>query len=120
MSTPSPTQSDESTIHIADELKDQGNGYFRSRQWDEALVAYQSALGHLPRRTENAPSDDSSKAAPGDSNDETPQIIAEKSSTNGPVPQEEPDAIAKRRAILNANIGACYVKLVRTSISETV
>ncbi|KAG6887793.1 hypothetical protein C0995_012697 [Termitomyces sp. Mi166 len=99
-----------SFIRAADELKDQGNDYFRSSQWNDALVAYQSALGHLPKRRdqafqsgENDPSKEEPEAVVQDAKpskgDQTPQI------------QLEVDGIAKRRAVLNANIGACFVKL---------
>lgn len=36
----------------AEELKAEGNDHFREKRWDEAICAYRSALGHLPKRRE--------------------------------------------------------------------
>ncbi|KAG6845966.1 hypothetical protein H0H87_011014 [Tephrocybe sp. NHM501043] len=108
-STPSPTQDVdiESLIPTADELKEQGNDYFRSSQWDEALVAYQSALGYLPKRIDIAANKEDSQEI-----DAKPVVVEQHTTQTAAVaPKEKPDAIAKRRAVLNANIGACYVKL---------
>ncbi|CAL1695387.1 unnamed protein product [Somion occarium] len=75
-------------LQQADELKAEGNDHFRAKSWDEALAQYRSALGHLPKRKGKQR--------------ETDEV-------------EEPEPLAsecaKARAVLNANIGACYVKL---------
>ncbi|KAG6911815.1 hypothetical protein DXG01_000062 [Tephrocybe rancida] len=112
-STSSPTQDVDivPSLDAADELKNQGNDYFRSSQWDEALVAYQSALGHLPTRPDNAPpqTDDPEAVVEGSEDRAAEEQIA--SATSAQASHAKPDSIAKRRAVLNANIGACYVKL---------
>ncbi|KAG6850810.1 hypothetical protein H0H93_008113 [Arthromyces matolae] len=111
--SPEDASDSNNTLEIlaADELKDQGNDCFRSSQWTEALVAYQSALSHLPQRrtTISQPKHDdppdSFSASVKDEGCVTPATNESSSS------QEIPDTIAKRRAVLNANIGACHVKL---------
>lgn len=105
----------------ADALKAQGNDLFRSRQWNEALVAYQSGLGQLPKRKERESSgnvddvggfvdreeekEEESAVGKGATISETPSPVQ-------PSPTETDVLCAKARAVLNANIGACYVKLV--------
>ncbi|KAG6900154.1 hypothetical protein C0993_002083 [Termitomyces sp. T159_Od127] len=94
----------QSSIHTADELKDRGNDYFRSSQWKEALVAYKSALCHLPRRTLQSETNGRSEG------DES--VVHDVEPANNDQAPIEIDAIVRRRAVLNANIGACFVKLV--------
>ncbi|KAJ7786019.1 TPR-like protein [Mycena metata] len=95
------------SLRIADEFKNEGNDHFRARRWDEALVAYRAGLGRVPKRREpqlqpNADVDDDSLV---DEDRETP-----KDQTPIPLTPEETEC-AKARAVLNANIGACFVKL---------
>lgn len=95
-------------------MKAEGTDHFRAQRWDEAIVAYQSALGYLPKRKvqEEKPADvQLPEDAALDSEEEklsTPQA-EESVSDDSPPPL---DANGKLRAVLNANLGACYVKLV--------
>ncbi len=101
----------------AEELKQEGNDHFRSKRWDEALAAYRSGLGRIPKRKENKTrrkptdaqvddqDDPGTKGASGGSSD-IQEVAAE------PEPTELEVECAKTRAVINANIGACYVKLV--------
>ncbi|KAG6831274.1 hypothetical protein H0H92_011784 [Tricholoma furcatifolium] len=108
LSSPSiPTVDNEGSINAADELKNEGNVYFRSSQWDQALAAYRSALGHLPKNTNSQTRDDASEEL---SKNEQEERIAS-STDDQPSSQVEPDPVANLRAILNANIAACYVQL---------
>ncbi|THH02146.1 hypothetical protein EW026_g688 [Hermanssonia centrifuga] len=100
----------------AEELKQEGNDHFRSKRWDEALAAYRSGLGRIPKRKENKTrrkptdaqvddqDDPGTKGASGGSSD-IQEVAAE------PEPTELEVECAKTRAVINANIGACYVKL---------
>lgn len=101
----------------ADELKQEGNESFRASRWSEALVSYRTALSRLPRRTPQPPPPDSSQ------NNTSDQGSAARSASSSKVPMREegpepaniPSELeaecAKARAVLNANIGACLVKL---------
>ena len=91
----------------AERLKQEGNNHFRSKAWEEALAQYKSALGHLPRR----------KREPLREPVEPPEVAEistpEALPATPPQPRnEESLEIVKARAILNANVGACYVQLV--------
>lgn len=103
-------------ITEADELKQEGNESFRASRWSEALVSYRTALSRLPRRKPQPPSPDSSQH-------DTPDHGGARSASSSKVPTREdgPEPVnipseleaecAKARAVLNANIGACLVKL---------
>ncbi|KAJ7139842.1 TPR-like protein [Mycena epipterygia] len=96
-------------LRIADEFKNEGNDHFRARRWDEALVAYRAGLGRLPKKPQpetKSPVDD----------DEDPPLAQQPSDSSTPkedaVPMTpEETECAKARSVLNANIGACFVKL---------
>lgn len=103
-------------LEKVDELKLEGNGLFKAGSWTEALVAYRTALGHLPprKRTLNQSADRDPSAAtddaeaPADEHDESPQ--------NEPEPPNVLESeCSKARAILNANIAACLIKLVSSN-----
>ncbi|KAG5648125.1 hypothetical protein DXG03_006079 [Asterophora parasitica] len=106
------------SLRLAEDLKTEGNDHFRAARWNEALVAYRSGLSNLPRRIEAvdygpADGDNSSEEAPAE------EVIKEGEhlvSTDDPLSPSLLDDLdkscAKLRAVLNANIGACYVKLV--------
>ncbi|KAK7694861.1 hypothetical protein QCA50_002049 [Cerrena zonata] len=95
-------------LQTADELKTEGNEHFRGQRWNEALAQYRSALGQLSRRKEkrrpdpppldelNSGSDKGKEKAKDEELEDVDPTSAE---------------CAKARAILNANIGACFVKL---------
>jgi len=100
-------------------LKTEGNVYFRASRWEEALVAYQSGLRHLPERIEEA------KAVRIDEDAFSEEATVEGGTKDDERSKEEGTAptdgygssqaaraeCAQLRAVLNANIGACYVKL---------
>lgn len=100
----------------AEELKLEGNVHFKAGQWDEALVSYRTALACLPVRKgrgkgketqeRNPPSDDEEEGT--DIPKETEIRESEELESN----DEGQAEYAKARAVMNANIGACHVKLV--------
>ncbi|KAI0778528.1 TPR-like protein [Trametes elegans] len=106
-------------LNDAEDLKREGNDHFRAKQWDEALAAYRSALGHLPRRRE--PDSAKGKGRALHTADESEDVGPEEeqtvqsSSEIEEVHDERATVLevdcAKARAVLNANIGACYIKL---------
>ncbi|KIY63640.1 TPR-like protein [Cylindrobasidium torrendii FP15055 ss-10] len=111
----------EDCLARADELKNEGNDHFRAQRWNEALVAYQSGLGQLPKRPlprntvvetdpyqDDSDEEESSKRTPGTPKDPTPTQEAESVATPS---SPTPDIYSKPRAVLNANIAACYLKL---------
>ncbi|KAJ7169599.1 hypothetical protein C8R46DRAFT_202667 [Mycena filopes] len=103
-----PETSVAEALRLADEFKNEGNDHFRARRWDEALVAYRAGLGRVPKRPEPEPQagadvDDDSVSIEEAGDDNTPRDEA-------PLTVEETEC-AKVRAVLNANIGACFVKL---------
>ncbi|EJF67007.1 TPR-like protein [Dichomitus squalens] len=104
----------------AEGLKQEGNDHFRAKRWDEALAAYRSALGHLPRRpqpqrtatTEDDLEDaDAETLRPQSDTDDKVTQEAELEAQQQQPPSELDGECAKARAVLNANIGACYTKL---------
>ncbi|KAF9499844.1 hypothetical protein BDN71DRAFT_1441453 [Pleurotus eryngii] len=107
----SPT---EDLLDIAEQLKVKGNDHFRTAEWGAALSTYQEALDKLPKRTVQKPDD----TAPEPFEDDLEgHPTAPATSTPSPPPSEDisPSELditcAKLRSVLNANIGACYVKL---------
>ena len=99
-------------LQEAERLKQEGNNHFRSKAWEEALAQYKSALGHLPRRKREPLREPVEPEEASDS--EVTEVSAPEALPATP-PQptdEEPPEIVKARAVLNANIGACYVQLV--------
>ncbi|KAF9457092.1 hypothetical protein BDZ94DRAFT_1314517 [Collybia nuda] len=102
----------------ADVLKSQGNDLFRSGRWGEALVAYQSGLGQLPKRKQKVTSGKVEFNGPiDDDEDKEDNKVDNESSINDDdsleaTPATETDILcSKARAILSANIGACHLKL---------
>jgi hypothetical protein len=106
----------------AEELKLEGNAHFKAKQWNEALVSYRTGLARLaPRKgpgkekekpkTEelDPPSDDEGEAIdrPQDSAIHESEDVEELEWND-----EGQAECAKARAVMNANIGACHVKLV--------
>lgn len=144
-------------LRDAEALKVEGNDHFRASRWNEALVAYRSALGRLPRRkfVERKPKEDSARGrkkwdikgkgreeddeeeggekaqeamgavgSSGDIQGESQKADGEAGQVNAEKAEEkvEKKAVklsplemecAKARSVLNANIGACHIKLVR-------
>ncbi|KAL4068232.1 hypothetical protein V8B97DRAFT_873149 [Scleroderma yunnanense] len=102
-----PLEVTKECLEKADELKLEGNGLFKAGSWTEALVAYRTALGYLPprKRPLNQSADHDPITATDDAHDEQLQNV-----------QPEPASAlelecSKVRAILNANIAACLMKL---------
>jgi len=101
-------------------LKLEGNNHFRSKAWEEALAQYKSALGHLPRR-ESEPLQE--PVEPPELSDPDAVGISTPETLPATPPQqknEESPEIIKARAVLNANVGACYVQLVGISFCVTM
>jgi len=98
-------------LRDAEELKSQGNDHFRASRWDEALNAYITALGRIPKKKEPqiAKEDDfPSVENPGPPRGED---LKDDEADKAEPPTELEVQCAKARATLNANIGACYIKL---------
>ncbi|KLO06777.1 TPR-like protein [Schizopora paradoxa] len=92
----------------AEFLKQEGTAHFKAGSWAEALASYRSGLGRLPKRREVK------TKQPARNNDSEVKKDEEKEETEGE--GEEPLTgqdleVAKLRSVLNANIGACHVKL---------
>lgn len=103
----------------AEDLKQEGNNHFRTKRWDEAIALYRSALGHLPRRPQSPNStpeaefnddDNDTSRLENESNSKAPAQEAAQSQPQ--LPSDLEIDCAKARAVLNANISACYAKLV--------
>ncbi|KDQ30605.1 hypothetical protein PLEOSDRAFT_172987 [Pleurotus ostreatus PC15] len=107
----SPT---EDLLDIAEQLKVKGNDHFRTAEWGAALSMYQEALDKLPKRKVQKPDDPTPEPF---EDDLEGHPTAPFTSTPSPPPSEgigpsEFDiTCAKLRSVLNANIGACHVKL---------
>lgn len=99
-------------LQEAERLKQEGNNHFRSKAWEEALAQYRSALGHLPRRKRELPQEPMEPPESPDSEavDATPSKV-QPATVPQPNNGDSPEVV-KARAILNANVAACYVQLV--------
>lgn len=103
-------------------MKLEGNVHFRAKEWNEALVSYRTGLAYLPPRREYGKEKGKGRATEvdrlsDDEEDTIPEPVNSKSQENEVVGEELPvnntlAECAKARAIMNANIGACHVKLV--------
>jgi len=105
----------------AGELKLQGNDHFREKQWQEALVSYRTGLARLPLRKDRGKGKEKEKTEELDPPSEEEGEAADK--PKDPETRESGDVediesndedqveCAKARAIMNANIAACHVKL---------
>ncbi|KAI0094636.1 hypothetical protein BDY19DRAFT_988455 [Irpex rosettiformis] len=105
-------------LEDAEELKQEGNAHFRSGRWNEAIVAYKSALGRLPKRPQKkrTPKDSIAEADEGDRMDFRSQKTREddERSKQELDPEETtllPAECAKARSVLSANIAAVHFKL---------
>lgn len=100
-------------VRQAMELKDEGNAYFREAAWHDALQSYLAGLARLPPRVSRASrkgkekeSEEDGEAS--DSNGDTAQsldVVDERTR-----PEIE---CALMRSVLNGNVAACHVKMVR-------
>jgi len=106
-------------LQEAERLKLEGNNHFRSKAWEEALAQYKSALGHLPRRMSEPLHEPDEPPEPSD-----PEVVGISTETplaTPPQPKnEESPEIVKARAVINANVGACYMQLVCSLSCVTV
>ncbi|KAK7064463.1 Tetratricopeptide repeat protein 1 [Favolaschia claudopus] len=97
-------------LRASEELKQEGNEHFRARRWDEALAAYRAGLGRVPKRRkheiQSSVEVDDEELSP----EEDRQDEETRKEDTVPLTEEEIEC-AKVRAVLNANIGACFVKL---------
>lgn len=106
-------------LEKASGLKQEGNELFKKGEWTEALVAYRTALGHVPPKTPpldepvngDPSADDNTRT--GSRRDEIPDDAPPSPSPPPPKPpiSESEAECAKARAVLHANIAACLVKL---------
>ena len=100
-------------------MKTEGNGNFRAQEWSAALVSYRTGLSKLPARKElgKTKGKGKEKAANGDDDGDSAGDSKPDPDQNDevqPISAVEAEC-AKARAVLNANIGACHVKLVSGS-----
>ncbi|THH21475.1 hypothetical protein EW146_g79 [Bondarzewia mesenterica] len=108
-------------LRDAEESKQDGNEYFRAKRWNEALIAYKRGLGRLPKRKDAAKENAKGKGREvPDDDDERDSASSRETPAAQPDEGDQPETIsttpleaecAKARSILNANIGACHVKL---------
>jgi hypothetical protein len=109
-------------LEEAEVLKQEGNDLFRLNKWNEALQSYRNGLARLPkRRRPPAP-----QATPHNEQGDPPPA-AERDTSHSPTENDGQSTgsaspsvdtplereCAKTRSVLNANIAACHVKLVR-------
>lgn len=105
---------------------------FRAGKWEEAITSYEAALNALPRRRED--NSKSNEATHDTDDDEEDSLNPPTPSSKGKGKQKEDEEAeheeaispevkalnercAQLRAVLNANIGACYVKMVGRSLN---
>ncbi|KAJ3973964.1 hypothetical protein EV361DRAFT_970114 [Lentinula raphanica] len=113
------TESDtnvEKLLRYSEELKTEGNDHYRAHRWEDALAAYRSALGRLPKRKSTPRPQRDTEV---DADDFSPESSTSTQTSTGnsgnqdeetPLTEEEA-SVAKARSVLNANIGACYFQL---------
>lgn len=109
-------------LQRAQELKSEGNDNFRAKLWSEALVSYRTGLAQLPARKEQLKGkgkekihEESDMSSAGENADTNAQgkNIAETEDVSGAEAVNPIEAeCATARAVIQANIGACHVKLV--------
>ncbi|KAM6498281.1 hypothetical protein JOM56_006229 [Amanita muscaria] len=102
MSAPAKPSDVAACLRYAEELKSDGNVHFRAGSWNEALGVYRSGLGRLPPRKEKKPASETQ-----DTDNETVDPIQDEDEEETELDKE----CSSARAVLNANIAACYVKL---------
>ncbi|TDL28361.1 TPR-like protein [Rickenella mellea] len=98
-------------LRDSEALKVDGTDLFRSQKWSEALATYRAALGRLPKRVIPPPNLDPDSESD-DENGERQRTEPTNDELLEPLPLSDVELeLAKARAILNANIGACHVKM---------
>lgn len=120
-------------LRDAEELKQEGNEHFRAKRWNEALATYRSGLGRLPKRRllESEKGKVREAIDMDEDGGEVEDVDADKEDKSGNLkdadadtdtPVQTPSLVAElecaqARSVINANIAACFVKLVSTSAS---
>lgn len=111
MTDSNPTASSDSDfkglLQDAQERKAEGNDYFRANKWNEALVAYRTGLNRLPKLKSKPEDLANPKGQSLESIDRPTEVENSKSDEDSEINQE----LTKARAVLNANIAACHLKL---------
>jgi hypothetical protein len=109
----------------ADELKQEGNSLFRLNKWDDALQSYRNGLARLPERKKPfvTPATDEEPPAEGEGTPTHTDADVDESLVSGTSVDSDSSSPLERecataRSVLNANIAACYVKLVRTHTDD--
>ncbi|PAV22752.1 TPR [Pyrrhoderma noxium] len=115
----------------AEELKQEGTSYFKEQNWKQAITTYTCALGQLPKRVvykKGADGNTTAKAsAEGEDEDGSSKVEYNVEKPEEQLAGEDEDRkegveqppkltgiyleLAKARSVLNANIGACHLKL---------
>lgn len=96
----------------ANGLKLEGNDLFKAGKWTEALVAYRTALSHLPPRKRPATVNQPNDVDPSSSDiTETPDEHDKAVESTPEAPTQDEVELSKARAVVNANIAACLIKL---------
>lgn len=110
MTDSNPTAGSDSDFKDAQERKAEGNDYFRANKWNEALVAYRTGLNRLPK-LKSKPEDLARENPEGQSLDSIDSPTEVENSKSDSEDSEINQELTKARAVLNANIAACYLKL---------
>lgn len=97
-------------LQDAQERKAEGNDYFRANKWNEALVAYRTGLNRLPK-LKSKPEDLARENPEGQSLDSIDSPTEVENSKSDSEDSEINQELTKARAVFNANIAACYLKL---------
>ena len=104
------------SLQKSNALKVEGNDHFRAGRWREAIAAYESALLELPKTVSAPPQVPppfrENTSSEGDENESSKPAEGVSTISESSLLPAEANECAKARAILNANSGACYVKLV--------
>ncbi|KAK1227370.1 hypothetical protein PQX77_009634 [Marasmius sp. AFHP31] len=113
---------DQDSLEYADEMKAQGNDHFRAGRWEEALASYRVGLGRLPKRKmkkqkQKTPDEDATFDMEREHDSvfgkerESGEEEKEEEKEEEEKEEKEEDVYSQPRAVLNANIAACFMKL---------
>ena len=107
----------EVSLNDALERKTEGNLAFKSEKWNDALGYYEAALARLPPRPSPPKKKMKGKTSDMDpttgSSEETEQLSSDDTKEPEVILSPLEKECASTRAILNGNMSACYLKLVR-------
>jgi tetratricopeptide (TPR) repeat protein len=112
------------SLSQAAEFKAEGNEHYSNKDWEQAIATYRMALGHLPNRPappQSRPVDppisdeEDASTAPSTSNNVENAVPTALDKIPGGQSQQHQHPLlaecAKSRAVLNANIAACFIHL---------